>query len=170
MKKLLALFIYVFITLASGITHAETDDQILLNAFHKYGLNKCDKFILANSKLGENWNFFISQHVDAIDDNVKEVSIIQIFGSKNDTVKRDISFIQSKKGCFYQRKTTVTYSGACSQNLDLDAWYVAKEMQSKDYKQYKNKGGVDMYVKEISVGNFKACIQESDSRNSVPLE
>lgn len=157
-------------TLTSGIVFAETDDQILLKAFHKYGITKCDKFLIKNSKLDENWNFFISKHADAIDDNVKEASIIQIFGSKNDTVKFDHSYIQSKKGCFVHKRTITTFSGPCSEHVDLNYWYVSTDMPDKDYTTYKNKGGVEMHVKEISVGNFKACIQETGIRNSAPLE
>lgn len=170
MKKILVLVALAYMTLASGILFAETDNKILVNEFHKYGITKCDKFILQNSKLDENWNIFISKHAKAIDDTVKEASIIQIFGNKNDTVKTDDSYIQSKKGCFVHKRSTVTYSGPCSEHVDLNAWYVSTAMPDKDYTTYTNKGGVGMQAKEISVGNFKACIQETGIRNSAPLE
>jgi hypothetical protein len=170
MKRILALLASVYITMSSGIVLAETDDQILLNSVHKYGITKCDKFIIKNSKLIGNWNFFISKHKGAINETVNELSIIQIYGSKNDTVKTDDTYIQSNKGCFVHQRSTTSFSGPCSEHVDMTAWYVSTDMPDKDYTSYKNKGGVEMHVKEISMGNFKACIQEVGVRNSAPLE
>lgn len=31
-------------------------------------------------------------------------------------------------------------------------------MFNKDYIMYKNVGGIELYVKEISMGNFKVCV------------
>lgn len=167
-EKMFLIIISAYAVLASGIALAEDADKILLDSFHEYGITKCDKFILEKSKLKSNWNFFISKHPGIKDSPVKEASIIQIFGSSNDTVKTDQSYMQTKNACFVHDKTTVTYSGSCSEHVDANYWYVSTAMSSKDYTEYANKGGVKMYAKEITVGNFKACIQEIVVRNTSP--
>ena len=151
----------------SSTSFAKSDNQILLDAFHEYGITKCDSFILDNSPLNDkkNWNVFISKHAENFDDTVKEVSIIQIYGSKGDTVKVDYSYIQTDKSCFVHSRSTITFPGSCSSNVDSNYWYVTEQMPNKDYVTYKNNGGVEMQAKEISVGNFKACIKETFSRN-----
>ena len=35
------------------------DDVTLLKSFHDYGITKCDSFIVENSTLEKNWNYFI---------------------------------------------------------------------------------------------------------------
>ena len=107
MRKLFLILVSAYATLASGVVLAVSDDEKLLNAFHKYGLTKCDKFILANSKLKGDWNFFISKHPDI--DGVKEASAIQITGSKNDTVKTDDSYIQTPKACFLHSRLVAVF-------------------------------------------------------------
>ena len=136
-------------------------------SFHKYGITKCDKLILKNSRLKGNWNFFVSKHRD-IDGSNPEASIIQITGTKNDTPKVDDSYLQTQKKCFLTKRSTITAAGSCKENVDGNFWYVSTEMTTKDYTQYKNKGGVELYAKEIEVGNFKACIQEIVVRDSSP--
>jgi len=146
------------------------DEKTLLNSFHKYGMTKCDSFILQNSKLQGNWNYFISRHNKEIAKDVKEVSVIQIFGSKNDTVKIDHSYIESPSGCFLTKRSTLSFSGSCSENIDGNSWYLSNEMSTKDYNTYKNKHGIEMQAKEISMGNFKSCIQEVSIRDNSPLD
>lgn len=159
--------IVVLLSLATamvGNAHAESDDQILLNSFHKYGITKCDKFILENSRLEGNWNLFISKHAGGIDGSATEVSIIRIWGVENDTVKVDDSYIQTPKNCYLHRRATITYPGTCESNVDGNYWYVTDRMPGRDYVTYTNKGGIVMQAKEIQVGNFKACIQETGIR------
>ncbi len=170
MRKLLPLATFVFITFISVQVHAETDDELLLRTFHKYGIYRCDKFILKKSKLEKNWNFFISKHADAIDEAVREVSLIQIYGTKDDNVKIDATFIETKQACFVHLRTRIVDSGPCKSKINLDAWYVSEAMPDKDYNQYTNKGGVQLLAQEITVGNFKACVKEFIERNSSPLE
>ncbi|TKB50606.1 hypothetical protein FCL40_05500 [Ferrimonas sediminicola] len=142
------------------------DDQTLLKAFHDYGISKCDSFILENSKLKGNWNFFINKHAGGIDGPATEVTITQIFGSKGDTVKTEGTYIQTEKKCFLRSTWTLTFPGSCSENIDGNAWYISTDMPNKDYTTYKNAGGIELHAKEISVGNFKACIQEGSQRAS----
>ena len=163
MRKTYIAVLFYFFTSSSPV-FADSDNKILLNAFHKYGITKCDTFILENSRLKTNWNFFISKHAGGIDGPVTEVSVIQIFGKKTDTVKVDYSYIQSPKSCFLHSRSTITYPGSCTSNIDGDFWYISNSMPTKDYTTYTNKGGIEMQAKEISVGNFKACIQEINIR------
>jgi hypothetical protein len=142
------------------------DDQELLTPFHEYGISKCDSFILENSKLKSNWNFFINKHAGGIDGPATEVTITQIFGSKDDTVKTEDTYIQTTKKCFLRSTWTLTFPGSCSDNIDGDDWYVSTKMPSKDYTTYKNAGGIELHAKEISMGNFKACVQEGSKRIS----
>ena len=156
----------LFLAIATAVTNtqAENEDQILLNAFHKFGITKCDKFILANSGLQENWTYYINKHVGGIDGLTTEVSITIIYGSSNDTVKIDDSYIQTPKNCYLHSRATLTFPGPCESNVDGDTWYISDPMAGKDYIQYRNKNGVELLVKEIQVGNFKACVQEFSKR------
>ncbi len=142
----------------------ESTNSSLLKAFHKYGITKCDDFIIQNSSLKHNWHFFISQHKQDIDKEIKEASVIQIHGTKNDTIKTDDSYIQTPEACYLNARFTLTYSGPCSSSIDLDHWYVSEAMPNNDYTEYKNKYGVSLFAKEITVGNFKACIYEYNRR------
>lgn len=166
-KKLVSFFV---IGLICNIQIFANDDQILLNAFHKYGITKCDSFILKNSKLKENWTYFISKHNKQIDKKINNASIVEIFGTKNDSVRLDHDYTESPNGCFVTKRSSLTFDGTCKNNIDVNDWYVSTEMIDKDYTSYKNKNGVQMDAKEITVGNFKACLQEVSIKDNVPLE
>ncbi|WP_036824765.1 hypothetical protein, partial [Photobacterium sanctipauli] len=142
------------------------DDQLLLKAFHDYGITKCDSFILENSRLQGNWNFYINKHLNGIDGVATEVTLTKIWGSKGDTVKTDDTYIQTAKNCYLRQTWTLTDPGPCSSNIDGNAWYISGQMPNKDYTTYKNAGGIEMHAKEISMGNFKACVQEGSKRAS----
>jgi len=144
------------------------DDQTLLKSFHEYGISKCDSFILKNSRLKGDWNYFINKHAGGIDGPSTEVTVTQIYGSKGDTVKSEDTYIQTPKQCFLRATWTLTFSGPCSDHIDGNLWYVSTKMPNKDYTTYKNAGGVELHAKEISMGNFKACIQEGSKRISSP--
>lgn len=162
------LFYMTFgIALAKG---AESDDQKVLGMMHKYGITRCDKFILDNDKPKKNWNFFVSKNSGEIDKSVKVATLVQIFGKLGDTVKTEHTYIQSPNGCFLHKAATLTASRPCKDDIDGDAWYVDSAMEDKDYTAYKNKGGVTLFAKDIKVGNFDACVEEYKSENDSPLE
>ncbi|MGF1684351.1 hypothetical protein [Photobacterium minamisatsumaniensis] len=142
------------------------DNQKLLSSFHDYGIKKCDNFIIENSELKGNWNFYINKHANGMDGVATEVTLVKIWGSKGDTVKTEDTYIQTAKNCYLRQTWTLTDSGSCSDNIDGNAWYISGHMPNKDYTTYKNAGGIELHAKEISVGNFKACIQEGSKRNS----
>ena len=142
------------------------DSQLLLNRVHEYGIKKCDSFISQNTKLQGNWNFFINKHAGGMDGPATEVTITNIWGSKGDTVKTESTYIQTAKNCYLRETWTVTNPGSCGDNIDGNYWYVSTEMPNKDYTTYKNSGGIELHAKEISVGNFKACVQEGSKRSS----
>lgn len=162
--KIARVFLFSLTAAMVGNAHAESNDKILLDSFHQYGIKKCDMFVLENSRLEGSWTYFISKHGDGIDGSATEVSFIRILGGENDTVKIDDSYIQTPKNCYLHRRVTVTFPGSCESNVDGNYWYVSDRMPGKDYVAYKNKGGVEMLAKEIKVGNFKACIQETGLR------
>lgn len=147
--------------------HAD-DDQTLLDAFHKYGITQCDKFILENSRLVGNWTYFIGKHAGGIEGNATEVSLIRIWGSEGDTVKSDDSYIQTAHRCYLTSRSTLSFPGTCESNINKDHWYVSNKMPGRDYTTFKNKGDIEMQAKEIAVGNFKACIQETLIRKQGP--
>ncbi|MFA0055404.1 hypothetical protein [Vibrio echinoideorum] len=163
MKRIVMTALYFTVVFPN---HAFADErQILLGSFHNYGIKQCDSFILENSVLKSNWNFFINKHAGGIDGPTTEVTLTRIFGNVGDTVKIDDTYIQTAKKCFLRTSATFTYPGPCSDSIDGNSWYVYNEMPNKDYTAYKSSSGVEMYAKEISVGNFKACIHEMSSRN-----
>lgn len=143
---------------------AESSNDTLLKMVHKYGVTKCDRAVIENSSLKGNWDVIVERHTDGISKDIKEVTIIQTTGSKNDTIKLDHSYIQTPKACLLHRKSTLTFAGPCSSNIDLDHWYISKEMPDKDYTEYKSAKGALLLAKEVSVGNFKICIQEYSGR------
>ena len=144
------------------------DNQRLLKSFHEYGITKCDSFIIENSRLGNNWTYFIGKHARGMDGAATEATITTIWGSKGDTVKTEGTYIQTAKNCYLRQTWTLTYPGSCSENIDGKSWYISTDMPSKDYTTYKNAGGVELHAKEITLGNFKACVQEGSKRASKP--
>jgi hypothetical protein len=142
------------------------DDQTLLNYFHEYGITKCDSFILQNSKLKDDWNLFVGKHAGGIDGPTTEITITRIYGQKGDTVKIDDTYLQTPNKCYLRSAWTVTFPGTCAENIDGNLWYISNPMPGNDYTTYKNAGGIELQAKEISVGNFKACIQEGSKRLS----
>lgn len=145
------------------------DQKPLLDVFHKFGITKCDRYIVENSGLKGNWDFFISTYGTPLDTSVREASVIQISGSQGDTTKLDDSYIQTPKSCFVHRRLTFTVVGKCSESIDSKLWEVSKAMPGKDYVRYLTKKGVSMQAKEISVGSLKACVQEVEFRNIYPV-
>ncbi|MGE4456230.1 MAG: hypothetical protein AB7E13_04805 [Arcobacteraceae bacterium] len=145
-------------------------DETLLSAFHKYNITKCDKFILKDSKLVANWNYNISRYSKDIANGIYEASVIIVDGSTNDTIKVDHSYMQTPNGCFVTKRSTLTFSGSCNSNIDGNYWYLSNAIPENDYSIYKNKYNLEMYAKEILLGNFKACVQEISIRETSPLE
>lgn len=168
MKIKYAATAIVSLSLLASQASFANDDQKLLNSFHQYGIKKCDAFILENSKLTGNWNYYINKHAGGIDGDTTEVTLTRIWGSKGDTVKTEDTYIQTAKNCYVRTTWTLTNSGTCSSNIDGDLWYISRAMPDNDYTTYKNAGGIEMHAKEISMGNFKACIQEGSKRDSSP--
>lgn len=164
--SLVALF--AINSLTSNLAIASEDDKVLLGAIHKYGVTKCDSFILEHGKLKDNWHFDISRHPKLNNENFSEVTIQQVAGSQGDTIKIAQTYIQTPSACYLLELSTVTFSGHCSDNdnIDQNSWFVKDEMEGLDYKKYQNKGGVDLFAKEISVGNFNACVIEYQVRRS----
>lgn len=162
-----------YFAFTSAVAHAvseESDDQKILGLMHKYGITKCDKLILENDKPKTNWNVFVSRPSREIEKTVHTATLVQVFGTLNDTVKTENTYIQSSSGCFIHKTSTISFPGTCSENIDGNKWYVATSMNDKDYTEYKNKGGVSRLAKEIKVGNFNACIQETHLDDNSPLE
>lgn len=141
---------------------ALTDDQNLLVSFHKYGMTKCDKFILQHASLKNkpHWSFDIEQPNKPVGKGYSVVTLVVTYGIKGDTIKRDFSFMQTPDQCIVTERNTLTFNGSCSQNINGDYWYISNQMPEIDYTEYKNKGNAPMLAKEVNMGNFKLCIQE----------
>ncbi len=161
MKKL-----FIVPLLISFSLHSYGDGNPLLKSFHAYGITKCDAFISENTKLGTNWNYFIDKYANGMDGVATEVTVTQIYGVENDTVKTVDTYIQTAKNCYLRSAWTLTYPGTCSENIDGNAWYIATRMPNKDYTTYENKGGIALHAKDIKMGNFSACVQEGSLRKS----
>jgi len=143
---------------------AKTNQDILLDAFHKNGINKCDKFIKKNMRLNGNFNVFISKHEDGIDGPSTEVSIVSIYGTKGNTIKFDDSYIQTAKNCALHARSTTTKLGSCSSVINPKQWFRTSPMPNKDYTAYKSREGFDLYAKELSIKDSKVCIMEASMR------
>ena len=162
MNKLLFLSI---ITITSVTTiYAKSNEDILLGAFHKNGITRCDKFIKQHMHLKDSFNVFISKHDDGIDGPSTEVSIITISGAKGKTVKFDDSYIQTTKNCALHSRSTTTQVGSCDSIINPALWFRTAPMPNKDYNAYRNKLGYSLYAKELKIGDSKVCIMETSMR------
>jgi len=166
MSKLKLAAISVLIGL-SGQVSASTDG-IVVKAFHKYGITKCDGLISKNTKLmpGTDWQYFLDRQTGGLEGKAVEATITVLYGSKGDTVKTVDTYIQSSKQCYLRSTWTITHPGTCASNMDGDKWYVSSKMPKNDYQTYENGKGATVQAKEISVGNFKACIREGNFRRT----
>jgi hypothetical protein len=170
MKFFYKVLFFGIMLISSKTLGDKSSNKPLLEAFHEYGITKCDDFIVENSPLNQNWYFVIEKHMSDIDEKIKEVSVRQIYGSEGDTIKSDDSYIQTSEACYLHKRRTLTYTGPCSSNINFDYWYVSNKMPDKDYTEYTNKNGLKMFAKEISVGNFKACIHEYSLRQKYDIK
>lgn len=161
------LLTVIFSSLFFCSVNVQANEQGILDSFHKYGIKKCDSFIKKNSSLEgkSNWNYLISKHANGIDGPTTEVVLTTLYGSINDSVKTVQTYVESKQKCYLTEQWTISFKGTCQDNVDLNAWYVKDDLSNLDYKQYSNGHGVTMYAKEITVGNFKACLQEGFRQN-----
>lgn len=125
-------------------------------------MTKCDKFILQHASLQNkpHWSFDIEKPHKSVGKGYSAVTLVVTYGNKGDTIKRDFSFLQTPEQCILTERSTLTFNGSCSQNIDGDHWFISNQMPEIDYTEYKNKGNVPMLVKEVNVGNFKLCVQE----------
>lgn len=164
LKSFRLLTLVILAISANALATQSDDNKILLKSFHQYGITHCDSFIIKESALKGNWYYNISTNKDDLDKNVSEVSVVQILGTKGDTIKIDCSYTQTPDACFLHKRSISTFSGPCKDNIDLNYWYLQKPLPTQDYDVYKNQGGVTLLAKEISVGNFKACILEYERR------
>ena len=161
----LKMFLTVFVLGVSTNSWAKDTKQLdgmqkLLNAFHEYGITHCDSFIIKQNLLKKNWYYILKHNTDFIDKNVKEVLLTVMYGAKNDTVKVNYAFMQTPDTCFVRTSSTVSFSGTCAKNIDLNNQYIYAENPEIDYTHYKNNGDGELLAKEITVGNFKACFEE----------
>ncbi|KTC94895.1 hypothetical protein [Legionella feeleii] len=150
------------LSLLSFNVFAITEDQGLLKSFHEYGMTKCDKFILHHASLKNkpHWSFDIEKPHAPLGKGYSVVGLVEVYGYKGDTVKKDFSFLETPDQCILTQRSTITFSGPCSENINGDYWYISNQMPEKDYTEYRNKGNAPMLAKEVNVGNFKLCIQE----------
>ncbi|QMT59163.1 MULTISPECIES: hypothetical protein [unclassified Legionella] len=168
-KKFYALFLVL--SLQSFKVVALSDNEQLLKQFHNYGMTHCDKFILMQADLlnKPNRSIDIESPIGELGQGYSTVTLIITYGYKGDTIKQDLSFIETPNRCILTKRATLTSKGPCSQNINPDYWYISKSIPQIDYTSYRNKGDAPMLAKEINVGDFKACIQEfrltSDSKH-----
>lgn len=168
-SRLALIALILITTFSSTSVIAEDDDTTLLNIFHKKGITKCDSFVLEHGKLKGDWHIVTTTHPGLNNDGFKELGLTQVSGKQGDSWKTTQSYIQTSTACYVSKITTVTFPGSCSNsdNIDPEYWYVKDEMKGLDYKKYENKGGITLFAKEISVGNFTACVIEYHSRQQV---
>ena len=169
----LRILLSFFLALNFNSLFAQENNQIndvLLKKFHKIGITKCDNFIMQHSFIDNskhsNWYYDLIYIPQKNANSTKQATLVFFYGYKNDSVKITYNYSQNDKECILIKVATGTFSGSCIDNVNADYWYVVNNMNNLDYIKYKNPGGVDMYAKEIKVGNFKACITEYNSLHS----
>ncbi|WP_454783336.1 hypothetical protein [Legionella sp. WA2022007384] len=168
-KKIYATFL--LLSLQSFKVVALSDNEQLLKQFHNYGMTHCDQFIINQTDLlnKTNWSFDIESPSNSLGKGYSVVTLIITYGSKGDSIKQDLSFIETPNRCILTKRATLTSKGPCSQSINADYWHISDSRPKIDYSSYRNKGNVPMLAKEINVGDFKACIQEfrftSDSKH-----
>ena len=136
----------------------------LLRKFHKVGITKCDNLIMNYNSIDNtkhpNWAYEFTYHKEYKTSPIKQATLIFLYGYKNDSLKTSYHYTQKDKKCTITKESTLTFIGSCSDNINLDYWYVASDMINLDYTKYKNPYGNIMFAKEIKIGNFRGCIQE----------
>jgi hypothetical protein len=150
-------FVFLITSLLAPLAWSEDP---LLVGFHEYGITRCDTFIKTTSNLEGSWSFFFSKHAGGLDGSSTEVTMVQIAGKKGDTVKIDYSYIQTAKACFLHARRTVTSEGNCNTKVSGERWGKIGEMSDVDYQVYADGNGMQMYAKDIKVGDSELCIRE----------
>jgi hypothetical protein len=167
-NKILLLMLLTFSIQA--LSAEKSSDDELLDLFHKKGITHCDKIILEHASLKDkpHWSYDIYNFPLVASKGYSEVTVVEVFGYKDDSVKFDLTFQETPNECTLTKRVTITFNGPCSDNISGDYWFIDNKMDFLDYTKYKNKNGAPLLAKEVSVGNFKVCIEENQSTVIVP--
>lgn len=148
MKKLLLLPI-----LLAASFGAQAD---LTSLVHKKGVKVCDTYlseIQSTIKGNYKWDLF---HNPNNNKQSKSVVIKVFTGSHGDTVHMDYTLQQVGATCYYTKRATITAKGICTSTPDANYWHIDNNMAHLDYLSWVNKGGVQLYTKQL--GNI--CLHE----------
>ena len=131
-------------------TQAQSSNQNLLKQFHKLGITHCDAFIEKNIQVKGEWKFFLSKHAGGIDGPSTEVSMVQIYGTPENSYKNDYTFIQTLKKCFLHKRGLITAQEPCSSAVNSKTWKVQFNLPGFSFKRFKNEKGIVLYSQELS--------------------
>ncbi|MEA1989098.1 MAG: hypothetical protein U9N57_07830 [Pseudomonadota bacterium] len=106
------------------------------------------------------------KHAGGIDGPSTEVALTQISGKPGQSYKTDFSFIQTLKKCFVHKRGHITAYDNCAKAVDTKNWNVQYNLPGYDYKRYKDKNGVILYAKDITLGDNQACLLDFEFRSS----
>lgn len=172
-----AAFFMILSTCASA--GAENGSAFFFRNAHNAGVTKCDAAI--NRTVGPQSGFDIFSSFDSgagddiqtnapVDKRLKKIDAHFVLGSAGDSILVTLSVIQDVGTCYISMRSTITYSSTCDKSIDGDFWNKVSNYSTNDYSRYVNPGGVDMYAKDIKVGNFNMCIHETVVLNEYPVD
>ncbi|WP_040727183.1 hypothetical protein [Thiomicrorhabdus sp. Kp2] len=156
----------ITLMLQSWLTYAEEDKNQLLKQFHEFGITHCDEFISKNTATPGAWKFFMNKHPGGIDGPSTEVSLTQISGKPGQSFKTNYTFIQTLKQCFLHKSGQITAFDSCEKAVDKKVWNLQYNLPEFDFKRYKDKKGVVLFTKEVSLGDKKICLLNYEFRTS----
>lgn len=159
--KLTPLTLMVFTLFTFSTSTYANDTQSLLKQFHSLGITHCDEFINNNVTVKGNWKFFLTKHADGLDGPATEVNMVQIHGSKINSLKSNYTFVQTLKKCFLHKTGIIKTNKSCTDSINKDIWKLQYNLPDFDYKRFKNAKGMVLFTKELSE---KSCLLEYEFR------
>lgn len=138
------------------LTTSLTSQADITSLTHSKGIVNCDSYlneIQSTIKGNYKWDLFHNPNSNMQSKSV----VIKVFtGSYNDTVHMDYTLQQVGSTCYYTKRATITVKGTCTSIPDANYWSIDNRMPNLDYLSWINKGGVQLYTKQLG----SICLHE----------
>lgn len=156
----LTISLLLFFNIANT-ANANEANQGLLKQFHSLGITHCDEFINKHVSVNGQWKFFLTKHAGGLDGPATEVNMVQIHGSKVNSLKSNYTFVQTLKKCFLHKTGHIVSNMSCEDSINKEIWQPQYKLPDFDYQRFKNKKGMVLYTKPLST---KSCLLEFEFR------
>lgn len=179
MTKKMIYLTFGLIALVPKILNAENASGFYFRVAHEAGVTKCDTAI--NKVIGSQSSFDIFKIYDSgsgddiltaspVDKSLKKIEANFVLGNVGDSFLVTLTVIQDVNTCFVSKRTITTFSNTCKNSIDGNYWNKVNDYSTNDYSRYMNPGNVAILAKDIKVGNFNMCIQDTSLDNEYPID